>query len=186
MRAWTALAAAALLSACAFWSSEPLFSENEAASPFADGQVVLWRENGASEEAQRLVYRRAGNRYNLSSFEEGESPIPVLFFSVSDTPEEDYIVQTPLEKGEQSRVYVFMWRTEQGFRFVSAPRSLEAAPGAAQALSELCVQRPNGECRLARREDVLALYTRLVYPTFVAGGATPSSYIDQIAVSGDE
>lgn len=185
MRRWAGLAAALLLPGCAFWSERPLFEASEAATPFADGQHFIWREDGAAE-TQHIMYRRLGSDYEIVRVGEDDTPFIVTFVPVTETPESDYVIQASLRRDEESRVYAFMWATAQGHRIVAAPQALDAAPEAAALLDELCASRPNGECQLLSQEDLLALYLRAVYPTFVAGEAVPADFIDQLAVSGNE
>lgn len=184
IRVGRVLCAALTLAACSFYSDAPLFEDREAAAPFADGAQYLWRENGRQDGEQRVIYRRVGVRYEVSSADAEERPITALFVAIPQTPEEDYIVQVQLEGGEPGRAYVFLWRIEGGYRFISAPGALlaEAEP----TLAALCRQRRNDECELASARDAVALYQSAVYSTFVTGGVTPSNFVDQIDVVGDE
>lgn len=185
MRVGLALCAALTLAACSFYSDVPLFEDREASAPFADGAEFLWRENGRSgENEQQVVYRQMGASYEIHTAAGNERPITALFIAVPQTPEDDYVVQVQPGADEPGRAYVFLWRIEGGYRFISAPGALlaEAEP----TLAALCRQRRNGECELVSSRDALALYERAVYPTFVTGGVTPSNFVDQIDVVGDE
>lgn len=183
MKRFTALALAATLGACAFWSEEALFDERGAARPIADGSRFLWIEDGG--EPDRVVYRRAGAGYQAAAIDAEDEPLHVLFFSVSETSEEDYVVEVAVRPDEPARFYAYMWRTAEGYRLVSAPRVLEEDPRGQQALARLCGARPSGECRLDRAEDVLALYRDAIHPAFVVAGATPNDYVDQIEMAAE-
>lgn len=185
-RAACALALAAALGACAFWSNKPFFTEAEGAAPIADGARLSWIEDGGNDE-QIVVYRRVGAGYEVAADdpeEADEALMAVLFVEVRETPEEDYIAQVRLRPDEESRAYAFMWRTERGYRVVSAPRvALEDERGE-MVLARYCAERPNGECRFARADDLTGFYLEAIHPAFVVAGETPSDYIDQIPVAG--
>lgn len=181
-RSACALALAAALGACAFWSDKPLFSADEAAAPIADGAQFGWFENERQEQV--VVYRRAGAGYAVVPVDEDEEPMQVMFVPVSATPEEDYIAQAVTRPDETSRFYAFMWRTDVGYRLLSAPSAAANNALGEAALAKHCAARPSGECRFARAEDVIAFYLEAIHPAFVVAGETPSDYIDQIPVAG--
>jgi hypothetical protein len=76
-----------------------------------------------------------------------------------------------------------MWRAGAGFRIVAAPRALGTGTPRRGAADAICSARPNGECRLDRREDVLNLYLNIVRPAFVAGAQTPEDFMDQLPIA---
>lgn len=181
MKRLAALLFAAALGACAFWADRALFDENDAAQPIADGARFAWIENGAMQD--RVSYRRVGAGYEVAPVGENDDPpMRVWFFTVNETPEEDYIAQVAMRQGESERFYAFMWRTAEGYRLIAGPRALEDA-GGQEALSRRCSARPSGECRFDRADDVVALYREAVYPAFVLGDATPSDYVDQVEMA---
>lgn len=182
MRAAAAIALAALLAACAFWSDAALFDEGDAVAPIADGARFLWIEDGG-DVTQTIVYRRIGAGYEFVSVNSDEAPMGVIFIEVRETPEEDYIAQVTLRPGEKSRAYAFMWRTETGYRIVSAPRVLEDDEQGDAVLAQRCADRPSGECRISNAADVVALYREAIYPAFVLTGAEPNDYIDQTPIA---
>jgi hypothetical protein len=182
MRAAAAIALAAFLGACAFWSDGALFDESDAVAPIADGARFLWVEDDAGE-TQTIVYRRVGAGYEFVAVNSDETPMGVIFVEVRETPEEDYIAQVTLRPEDKSRAYAFMWRTDRGYRIVSAPRVLEDDERGAAALAQRCSARPNGECRFSGASDVVALYREAVYPAFVLTGDDPNDYIDQTPVA---
>lgn len=183
MRTALAVCAALLLSACAFASERPLFDENEAVSPFADGARFIWLEDGEGD-GQTVVYHRIGRAYDVAPKRGGETPLRVIFIDVPDTPEEDYVAQVRLRADEPMRAYAFLWRTEQGWRIVAAPGAFAEDSPAQALMRTLCAARPNNECHFARREDVLTFYHDAVHPIFVAGDARPEDFMDQIPADG--
>lgn len=185
-RALAALGGALLAAACAFSSERPLFDARDGATPIEDGAQFYWREDGRSDDARRVVYRRLGAAYELTPVEdaEPEDRMEIVFVAVPETPEDDYIAQVKLFTDEDVRAYAFMWRTEAGFRIVASPGVVEGATGEA-ALARYCGARINSECRFDRAEDVVAFYREAIYPAFVTGGATPSNYIDQTLVTAE-
>jgi hypothetical protein len=127
-----------------------------------------------------VIYRRAGQGYQVFPVDDDDRPIDVLFVAVSETPEEDYIAQAALFEDEQVRTYAFMWRVDDGYRVVAAPRVVEGEARGDAALARYCSARINGECRFDRAADVVAFYREAIYPALVAGGRTPVDYIDQV------
>lgn len=178
-RGLLALCATLILSACSFWSEQPLFDPHEATTPFANGAHFTWRADDGSEE--RIVYRRAGQGYQLSPPGDEDEHIIAIFLPISSTPEDDYIIQVQMRRGEVVRAYAFMWRTETGHRFIVAPSAFRGETAEAE-LDELCAQRTSRECKLRRREDVLRLYREMVYPAFVVGNQTPANFMDQLLI----
>jgi hypothetical protein len=182
MRAAAAFALATLLGACAFWSDAALFDERDAVAPIQDGARFLWIEDNG-DETQTIVYRRVGAGYEFVAVNSDEAPMGVIFVEVSETPEEDYIAQVTLRPEDKSRAYAFMWRTERGYRIVSAPRIFDDDERGGAALAQRCAERPSGECRFSSASDVVALYREAIYPAFVLTGAEPNDYIDQTPVA---
>lgn len=175
-RAAFAASAMLALAACAFSSEQPFFTPSDAAQPFSEGRYTL-REDGGGTQA--LLFRRANGGYRLRPVNEPDSAwMPVLFVPVRQTPEDDYIVQVQLRTDENARAYAFMWPAGRGYRLITLPSELEDQPGGEHALTARCASRPNGECQVAKREDLLALYNEIVYPAFVIGGQTPDDYMD--------
>lgn len=180
MRAVVGLCAALLVAACAFWSERPLFADAEAAHPFADGARFVWRESG-SQQQQSIVFTRAGAGYVLQDENApDEQPIQMMFIPVPATPEDDFIAQVKLPNAEGARAYAFVWPHGQGYRLFAAPSALDALSAAEPVLVRHCAARPQGECQVASREGVLAIYAEAVYPAFVTGAAAPRAYIELI------
>jgi hypothetical protein len=90
------IAAALLFGGCVFGSERPLFSPSESAFPFADGAVVEAIENGRND-IERFTFRRTRAGYAVSMAGKEEEMTGVLFIPVRRTPEEDYILQAPME-----------------------------------------------------------------------------------------
>lgn len=179
-RAILALCAALAIAACTFSSERPLFSQRDGSTAFAEGRYT-WRDDDG--EAMIVELRRSGRAYVMRPVEEsGEKAMEVLFAPVRSTPEEDYIAQVKLEADSEMRAYAFMWPEGAGHRVITAPSELEDASGGVAALAARCASRPGNECQVTRREDLLALYTEIVYPAFVTGDRTPDDYMDLIPV----
>jgi hypothetical protein len=177
-RALWGLCAALLLAACAFWSERPFFADTEAAHPIADGARFVWREAG-SQQRQTVVFTRAGAGYVLQDESEpDERPIEMMLIAVPDTPEGDFIAQVKLPNAEGARAYAFLWPSGDGYRLFAAPSALDAMSAAEPVLVRHCAARPQGECKIAAREDLIAIYREAVYPAFVSGAAAPRAYIE--------
>jgi len=173
-----AVCAAAALSACAFWSERAFFADSEAAQPFEDGARLVWRESG-SEGRQTIEFTRAGAGYKLQDVgAPDDTPVEMLFVPIQETPEQDFIAQVTLPNAEGARAYAFMWPAGGGYRLFAAPGALDALSAAEPVLVSHCAARPQGECRIASREGVLAIYLQAIYPAFVTGGAAPSDYME--------
>lgn len=178
MRALLGLCAALLLAACAFWSERPLFADADAAHPFADGMRFVWRESG-SQQQQTIIFTRSGAGYVLQDIDEpDERPIQMMLIAVPETPENDFIAQVQLPNAEGARAYAFLWPHGEGYRLFAAPGALDALSAAEPVLVRHCAARPQGECQIASREGVEAIYAEAVYPAFVTGAATPRAYIE--------
>lgn len=175
-----AFAAAFFLVACAFWSERPLFAASEAAHPFADGARFIWREHD-SDERFVIVYTRSGAGYILQDESApDERPIEMMLVPVPETPEQDFIAQVTLPNADTARAYAFLWPVGEGYRVFAAPTALDELAEAEATLARYCTQRPQGECKVDTREGVLAIYRDVIYPRYVAGGATPSDYMDMV------
>lgn len=180
-----ALSLATLMGACVFGSERPLFADDEAAFPFPDGYVAALVEvsvsSGASEDAESVIYRRVGRRYEIAEANPSstDEPLGAMFVAISDTPEEDYVIQmTQFEPDEESTIYAFMWRTDGGYRILSAPQAVGEAGEAAIATHCHSENASFGECHFATREDVMNFYREAVHP-FAVSGETPTHYVDQ-------
>jgi hypothetical protein len=146
---------------------------------------VRWTENSDPDRDFEVVFERQGDgAYVITRTADAEEPISgVLFVPVPDTPEEDYVAQLRLNKSEPAVVFAFLWRTEDGFRVVSAPGGL--LPGDdLSAADPYCSWQSYQGCTIARREDVFSVYRVLIYPNFVTGGLTPESYLDLAPLDG--
>ena len=85
-----------------------------------------------------------------------------------------YVAQLRLNKSEPAVVFAFLWRTEGGYRVVSAPGGL--LPGDnLSAADPYCSWQSYQGCTIARREDVFSVYRVLIYRNFVTGGLTPEN-----------
>jgi hypothetical protein len=160
---------ALMLSACAFASERPFFTERDAATPFADMARFVWRDDAAEQVA---TYRRKGRVYEIT-LDHDEEPLRALFIEIDDTPEQDYIAQIEEPGGGQARLYAFFLPTDFGYHIVVAPQALSDDATAQGVLQSHCAARPYNECHFASAADLMALYREAIYPLFVTGGATP-------------
>jgi hypothetical protein len=171
------LGLALLLASCAFSSEAPLFGDNEAAHPIADGGRFIWRDSD-ERETHDVTFRRTGESYSLN--ETGRTTgddMNVMFVPVRSTPEDDYIAQIRLSNGD-GIAYAFMWHEHDGYRAFASPGGLRDDDGANQPMARVCEVRSYNECRFHKRGDVLAYYREILYPGFVHGRGTPASYIE--------
>jgi hypothetical protein len=170
------LAAALLLSACAFSSPEPFFHARDGALPIADGARFAWVEEGS--EARSITFRRRGRTYDVIGFGDERPMEGALFVAIPETREEDYVVQVRLMPDETAAVYAFVWRTDDGFRLMTNVRAFSDPPPQ-QAFDELCQMKQYYECEFRSRGDLLRFYRAHVHPAFVrAGTQTPVRYAE--------
>jgi hypothetical protein len=176
------IAAAVLLSGCVFSSEGALFSPSESAFPFADGAVVDAVENGRNE-IERFTFRRTRAGYAVSMAGKEEEMTGVLFIPVRGAPEDDYILQAPMEERDGYAVYGFMWRSGEGYRLVIDPREFDADPHAHAWLAANCKQRPYGECQLTRAAQLREFAQRHAR-AFVTNERTPDDFMTLRIVEG--
>ncbi|MEZ6022004.1 MAG: hypothetical protein R3C16_00965 [Hyphomonadaceae bacterium] len=177
-RALAGMTLALLLGACVFSSEAPLFSEDEAVTPFAEGVQFTWVENGG-EGREVVTYHRAGAAYQIGP-DGREEAIHALFIDLPETPEDDYIVQVRLRPEEPVRAYAYMWRIAGGYRTVASPGAFPKGSIGETAMQTKCMRMSMRECRFATAADVRAFYLEAVYPAFVVGDAIPGDYMDQL------
>jgi len=167
-----------LLGACAFSSEREFFTTRDGVQPFADGAHWIWAESGDSGERFELTFDLDDDgRYTVAP-RSGQEPIPgVLFVPLSETPEEDYVVQVRLNQDNDAVLYAFLWRTGSGYRLVVDPGRLTADDDLSAA-DPYCEWQSYQSCSISRREDVFAIYRVLIHSRFVVGGEMPESYVD--------
>ncbi len=174
--------AALALSACAFSSEEAFFSADEGAHPISNGARYVWRAPG--DDPLNVTFHRSGGGYELTERNHPEDRmLGVLLIAVPETPVDDYIVQWQSERGDEARIYAFMWPHEDGYRIFSDPDTFTAVDGT-KPQHAYCEERAYGECMFRTREALLAFYQNVVYPTLSDGGATSEEYLDLTPVSG--
>jgi hypothetical protein len=176
------IAAALLFGGCVFGSERPLFSPSESAFPFADGAVVEAIENGRND-IERFTFRRTRAGYAVSMAGKEEEMTGVLFIPVRRTPEEDYILQAPMEGREGDAVYGFLWRSGEGYRLVIDPREFDADARAQAWFAANCRQRPYGECQLTRAAQLREFAQRHAR-VFVTNERTPDDFMTLRIVEG--
>ena len=167
--------AALALSACAFTSEAPFFQPREAVYPISDGATLDFADSGG-EVTPLTFHQAAAGGYGVIDASHADEPMEVLFIAIAETPEDDYILQVQLERGDSSRAYAFMWREGEGFRMVMDPGILEPSHKILVGLDTFCTWRPYRECTLRTREDLLTLYRNAIYPRFVVGNESPGSF----------
>jgi len=167
-----------LLGACAFGSDSALFGNDDAEVIFGEGAQFTWRESEDSgREYPVTLSVGEDSRYSVTSPANEEPLNGVLFTSIDATPEEDYVVQLRLRPNEDAVLFAFMWRTADGFRFVTDPGRLVPDDNLSAA-DPYCRWQTMQSCTISRREDVFAVYRALIYQRFVVGGEEPESYVD--------
>lgn len=180
------LAAALALSACVFSSQQQFFTEAEAAHPFGDGSRYRWVEDGDSENV--LVFHHNNGAYDIDDVagDEEDGMRNVLFVAVTETPEEDYILQWPAPDRGIGVAYAFVWRRGDSYRIASSPSGLfgrdDGKPSRADAY---CTWRAYRECALASREELLRLYRELIYPQ-IASGAVLAETVELRPLAGGQ
>jgi hypothetical protein len=166
------------LGACAFSSDAPLFAPRAAAFPIADGARYDWVEPFPAGERFDVTFRRVDGGYEMLEAAHPDEPMRVMFVPIPDTPEDDYIVQADLSSDDEGYAYAYAWRTDEIFRIVSDPGTVEPGPKRIQGVDAFCEWLSYSECKLASAEEVLALYRAAIYPRFVTGGDLPGRYTE--------
>jgi hypothetical protein len=183
MRGAGILLAAFALASCAFGSEEPLFGAEDAVAPFADGAAFHWLPHPDDE---RLIVRfsRVGNGYEVIPVNRpDERPMRILFVSIVETHEDDYIGQIELEADGRGRAYAFLWPMgDDRYRIVYEPRAF--AENGENAAPQLCAPASYGGCTFHSAEDVRAYYRNVLYPAF-RSGQTPERYLDMISADAE-
>lgn len=134
-------------------------------------------ESSDPSDVTTLRFRHAASGgYGVTEDAHPGEVMPVVFLAVADTPEDDYILQVRLERGDSSRAYAFAWRDGEGYRVLASPGSLEEGAKPLVGARDFCSWRDYHECALSSREDLMSLYQDVIYPRFVAGGEVPGSY----------
>jgi hypothetical protein len=177
-----AVAAAFLVSACAFSSAAPFFHARDGVLPILDGARFAWVEPSADSSTPReITFRQNGRTYDVLGLGGAqERPLRgVVIVNIPRTRERDYILQAHIGPDDDASVaYVFLWRSSGGLRMIS---SLAAFPDPLRpaALAGLCTAKAYGECAFASRGDLVRFYRARVYPAFVGPGArAPARYVD--------
>ncbi len=182
MRALILIALLAL-SACAFSSDRPFFVKADAAFPLAIGARLEWHDRPDGESFVMQVARDEGGYVFRDEAKPDEPLRNVLFIPITDTPEEDYIVQVRLRADDEATAYGFLWRTAEGYRAITSPSAFESDDAHTAMLTRLCAARGYGACHVRSARDLRAIYRRIVRPLFVTGAAVPDSYVDLVPAS---
>lgn len=181
MRRAGVLIAAFALASCTFSSERPLFGAEDAVTPIADGAIYHWIPHPDDE---RLIVRfvRVGNGYEVRPLNEpAERPMRILFASIIETHEDDYVAQVELDD-DGSMAYAFLWlRGDDRYRVVYEPRAF--AEDGENAAPELCAPAQYGGCTFRTAADARAYYMRVLYPAF-RRWQTPERYLDIIPADG--
>jgi hypothetical protein len=168
--------------ACAFFSEAPFFDDAEGGSPIDDGAQFIYREVSVSPRSLTLTFSRAGARYDVDLGIAGEKPFKdALLVPIQHTPELDYILQWQPDPDSDYVTYSFVWRTNDGYRLVGAPRALDDTRFATmtlRGLQRVCTEVRYRGCRFDSREALMAFYSDHIYSRFVAGNDTPTQYAD--------
>ncbi len=171
--------AALLLASCTFGSERSLFGDSDAVTPIPDGAVYDWTPRGENDDNVILRFVRVGLRYELQEVGgDEEAPLRVMFASVIETHDDDYIAQVFLEDADGGGVaYAFLWPMgDDRYRVFLQPGSFDA-DGAAPAIAGYCTPAAYGGCTFQSREDVRRYYLEVLYPAF-RSGHIPARYID--------
>ncbi|MBC8105488.1 MAG: hypothetical protein H7Z14_02765 [Anaerolineae bacterium] len=181
MRSVAALLAALLLASCTFSSERPLFAEEDAVTPIADGAVYDWKPSGEEDDDVVVRFVRVGARYEVRPVNDPSASMRVQFVSVIDTHDDDYIVQVNLETADGGGVaYAFLWPIgDDRYRVLIQPSAFDAN-GAAPS-SEYCTPAAYGGCSFRSSDDVRSYYLEVLYPAFQSGHI-PARYIDMSPV----
>lgn len=93
--------------------------------------------------------------------------VDVRFVAIPGTPEEDYIVQLPVERDGSIWAYVFIWQSEGQYKAVVAPGLIEDTSESSPPLDGFCQLSRARSCEFNNREALYAFYERVFYPRFV-------------------
>jgi hypothetical protein len=178
MRLLGALLAALAVASCAFGSERALFSDEDAVVPFTDGAIYTWTPNSEPDEAMTVRFVRIGDRYELRRIDRTEErPMHVLFTSVRETHQDDYIAQIVLDsEGEDGFVYAFLWPLgDDRYRVFFQPSGFNES-GEQPSPAGYCTPAPYNGCTFTSAENVRAYFLNVLYPAF-ANGHRPARYL---------
>lgn len=171
---WRGLAFVALLAlgGCpgGFTREESLFSADEGAPIFGDRGIIVFPT--AIDHPMPVPFERHGAFYEFAwldahSLERGLNQPQVQFMPITETPEDDYVVQARLTASTmpgEALFFAFVLRTPRGsIRVLGEPLEVkdEFEPSPSDALC-----RPNGrsnaECEFESRADLIQYYMTYV------------------------